>query len=454
MSIVILIPGILCIFALMRGNTQKAFLDFFIPVLVLLPLGYLLKFPHLPPIDFLSAVTFPLGIAMLFTDVSRWKITRTDLWMMLFIFSASYKDYITGLPIDALYVFLANLTTAMVPYMAGKLLIEQPGMRVASVRRFVSVLALVSAISVVEFFKKINPFKMFWMKFFPDQWWVLHLQIRNGFGRVGSVYGGAEHAGMVLAVGVVLAMWLRSQDYQLPGGRTIPVISPAKTKLIIFILVTTLYMTLSRGPWIGVAFALCIASIGKARKPLRRAIIVFGLTLLIGIPAYKAGKDYVSGTRTDYGSERETAQYRAQLIDNYIPIAKLGGLWGWGYAFPIIGGQLSIDNQYLYIWIIQGYVGLIAFTLLLVEPMISLLWLGVTAKSRQDRYFIFTILGIILGEAVTIATVYLDAQPRVLFFLLVGWSQAIRLSSPNHLAEPRATLHQSTAEPALIRVYT
>ena len=146
MSIVILIPSILCIFALLRSNTQKVFLNFFIPVVALFPLGYQLKLPHIPPFDFLIAVTLPLGIAMIFEDVSRWKISRTDLWMALFIFSASYTDYRTGLPIDSLFVFFANLAAAMVPYMVGKLLIEQPGVRVEAIRRFVSLLALVSVL--------------------------------------------------------------------------------------------------------------------------------------------------------------------------------------------------------------------------------------------------------------------------------------------------------------------
>ncbi len=34
------------------------------------------------------------------------------------------------------------------------------------------------------------------------------------------------------------------------------------------------------------------------------------LLLLVGIPAYQFGKQYINGPRTDYGSERETAQYR------------------------------------------------------------------------------------------------------------------------------------------------
>jgi hypothetical protein len=455
MSIVILIPSILCIFALLRSNTQKVFLNFFIPVVALFPLGYQLKLPHIPPVDFLIAVTLPLGIAMIFEDVSRWKISRTDLWMMLFIFSASYTDYRTGLPIDSLFVFFANLTAAMVPYMVGKLLIEQPGVRVEAIRRFVSLLALVSTLSIVEFLTKVNIFKVFWSKFFPEQWWVLHLQVRNGFGRAGGPYGGAEHAGMVLAAGITFAFWLRSQNYQMPGGRTIPVISPAKAKLMILFLAMALYMTQSRGPWIGVIVSLFIASIGKAKRPLRRAVIVIGLGLLIGIPGYQAGKDYVGGPpRTDYGSEQETAQYRAQLIDNYIPIAKLGGAWGWGFNFPVVSGQTSIDNEFLFVWVVQGYMGLLALILLLLEASISLIRLGIKAKLKSDLYFVLTILGALLGLAVTSATVYIDFQPRVIFFLLVGWSQAIRLSNANNLEEPLVTSHQRATEPAFIRVYT
>ena len=454
MSIVILIPSILCILALLRGNTQRVFLNFFIPVMMLFPLGYLLKLPHIPPIDFLTAVTLPLGIAMIFVDSSRWKISRTDLWMAIFIFSAIYVDYTTGRPIDALFVLFSNLTAAMVPYMAGKLLIEQPGVRVEAIKRFVSLLALVSILAIVEFFTKVNLFKVFWSKFFPEQWWILNLQIRNGFGRTGGPYGGAEHAGMVLFVGITFAVWLRRQNYQTSEGGTIAVISPVKAKLIILLLIAALYTTQSRGPWIGAIISLCIASIGKAKKPLRRAIIVVGLGLLIGIPGYQAGKDYASGPRTDYGSERETAQYRAQLIDNYIPIAKLGGAFGWGFNFPIVSGQSSIDNEFLFIWVVQGYMGLLALSLLLLESVISLIRLGVKAKLKSDRYLVFSILGTILGIAVTSATVYLDLQPRVIFFLLVGWSQAIRLAKVNNLDEQTVRFSQHAAEPALIRVYT
>ena len=48
---------------------------------------------------------------------------------------------------------------AMVPYMAGKLLIEQPGVRIEAIKRFVTLLAVVSVLSVAEFLKKANLLK-------------------------------------------------------------------------------------------------------------------------------------------------------------------------------------------------------------------------------------------------------------------------------------------------------
>jgi hypothetical protein len=98
--------------------------------------------------------------------------------------------------------------------------------------------------------------------------------------------------------------------------------------------------------------------------------------------------------------------------------------------------------------------GLLALSLLLLESVISLIRLGVKAKLKSDRYLVFSILGTILGIAVTSATVYLDLQPRVIFFLLVGWSQAIRLAKVNNLDEQTVRFSQHAAEPALIRVYT
>jgi hypothetical protein len=223
---------------------------------------------------------------------------------------------------------------------------------------------------------------------------------------------------------------------------------------MILLFTVTLFMTQARGPWIGQILSLGIASIGKAKKPVLMAVVVVAIFIFVGIPAYKSFEEYSSGPRKDFGSEQETAQYRQELIDNYVPVAKEGGALGWGLRFPVIEGQVSIDNEYLLVWLLQGYVGLVSFILLLLEGIMSLIWLGITARFRIDRAFIFSLLGIILGIGITIGTVYLGSQPYELFFLLIGWSQAVCLTIPAQLEQEEAPSNQILTEDTRIRVYT
>jgi len=196
-------------------------------------------------------------------------------------------------------------------------------------------------------------------------------------------------------------------------------------KIVVLILALSLYMTQARGPWIGTVVALAVASIGRAKRPLRRAILLLALGLAVGIPAYQIGKEYLSGPRTDYGSEKETAQYRAELIDNYIPLAESGGGWGLGRMVPVVHGQTSIDNEYLFLWLVQGYVGLISFLIVLVVTIVTFFRYGLANKNPPDRQLSFAIVGILLGLAFTISTVWLGAQSFELLFLIVGWSQVL-----------------------------
>jgi hypothetical protein len=154
--------------------------------------------------------------------------------------------------------------------------------------------------------------------------------------------------------------------------------------------------------------------------------LVFGVGLVVAIPLYFVDKDYVSVSKGQPVTEQQqTAQYREQMIDNYIPIAEWGGAFGWGNSFPHVGGQESLDNEYLLVWLLQGYVGLTSLILIVVEGTASLVRAGIKARSIQDRHFVFTLLGALLGTAVCIYTVWLADQPYEIFFLIIGWSQAL-----------------------------
>jgi len=64
MDLIILIPAVACWVALARGTVRSAFLNVYIPVVLLLPQYFTLRFPHLPPLSFADAAILPLFIAL------------------------------------------------------------------------------------------------------------------------------------------------------------------------------------------------------------------------------------------------------------------------------------------------------------------------------------------------------------------------------------------------------
>jgi hypothetical protein len=395
-----------------------------------------------------------LAVGIILYDLPRWKFSRNELWLIPFVLSTAYADYSSGRTTEASFTMFNTLVEAVTPYLAGKLLMEYKDGRIETSRRIVWLMVVAACVSTIEYFFKFNPFGRMWNHFFPSEWsgWVT--QIRWGFGRVAGPFAQSELAGMVFSFGFMLSLWLAKRQYEERNGRiTIPE-RLKHWKWAVGGLLLIVFMTQARGPWIGTGLALLVASIGRAKKPVARAILVVGLLVGVGVPAYVASKQWVSGPRVDYGSERETAQYRAELIDNYIPVAEIKGAWGWGGVFPRIHGQTSIDNEYLFLWVVQGWVGAISFILLLLEAAISLLGAAARVKTTEDRHFVLTLFGVLVGIAFIIATVFLGAQSYPLFFFLIGWAQAVGTSrfTGERLAETARA--RATPEPALMRVYT
>jgi hypothetical protein len=438
MELATLIPAVLCILVISRSGTTAAFRKVFLPVLLLMPTYFSWSMRPLPSINFLEAATFPLGIAMFAMDLPRWKFTRTDLWVAIWILSCSYADYQRGLTTNAIFQLFATLSSGLFPYMAGKLLIEQTGNRVKVCTMYVLLISFSSFVSAYEFFLRRNPYNYIFSHFYPGQWAVWITQIRWGFGRVAGPFSQSELAGMMVFTALLFALWLGRYNSVEKATYPRPQVLMKHGTRHIWILLAATYMTQARGPWIGGIMAIIFAGIGRAKFPLRRAILVVGTIVLIGLPLYTYGKDYLAGPRKDYGSEKETAQYRAELFTNYIPVAENGGPWGWGTHWPVIDGQNSIDNEYLYSWVTQGWVGSLALILLLVESVLSLTIQAAKPQSMRERHFVLTLIGLIVGIAFTISTVFLGDQSYYLLFLLIGWSQGIR-QAPVGLNEPAAS---------------
>jgi hypothetical protein len=430
MSIIILIPAVIAIIALFRDSLTRAFLNVYLPVFFLLPIYYFWKVAALPPIDFSEAALVPIGIAILIKELPRWRPSLMDLSVGLFIFSSCYADSLANRHTAYIFALFSNIVTALIPYMIGKLLIEQHHARVATVKRIVFLLFVACIISAYEYKMGQNPFTRIFRPFFPGETFAWKTQIRWGFGRVSGPFGQSELAGIVLIFGLVLALWLgycHLWERHFHRFRRWPL---SKSMTFIVLIGLTLLMTQARGPWLGCLVAVPVAMIGRARRVARTASITV-LVLAVGLGAAYAGiKRYTSGPTTT--EEQETAQYRSQLIDNYIPVAKEGGAWGWGSDFPRQHGQGSIDNEFLFVALTQGWVGLLAFGLIAAEAAVHCIASALLAPEKSDRYFAWSMLGFLFGMLVTSYTVFLGLQPFQLFFLVAGWSQALPLRPKQH----------------------
>ena len=427
MPILILIPTALCIVALFRVSVQRVFLNLYIPIFMMFPTYYFWKVATLPPIDLAEAILLPLGIAILIKESRRWRFAPMDASVAIFIFSSCFADRRNGQTTASTFELFHNLCTVLVPYMAGKLLIEHKGMRSVVVRRMIFCLFLACIVSMYEYRMEQNPFSLLASHLFPDEHFAWKTQIRWGFGRVSGPFGQSELAGMMLFFGLIMALWLNHNRLWEEKFSQAPWLPFKKSTVIATTIGIVLLMTQARGPWIGAIAAIPIALIGRSRHVLRTSILVATFLVVAGSVAYVGLKAYANTDGPTTSSEQENAQYRTQLLDNYIPVAQQGGPWGWGQDFPRIGGQGSIDNEYLFLALTQGWVGLLAFVLIALEALIYLLHAAISSPTQRDRYFGYSLFGVYVGLLITIFTVFLGNQPFELFFLLAGWSQAVRV---------------------------
>ena len=435
MSAVILIPALLCAIGLYFYSPGKILRNIVLPVLLLVPSYYFWKVALLPPIRFSDAVLLPLGIGVAVRSFGRWRFSPMDLLMVLFVLSSGASDRFSGHTTLSTFELFDDVCSALVPYMVGKAVLEAEGQRVATVKRMAVLMFAGAIIGSYEFVGKQNPFRMLINPLFRSELWMIPwtTQIRHGFGRVSNAYADAELAGIILFSGALLTFWLAR--YGNWGGRFrnaiwLPV---RKSTLVFLMLILSLGLTQSRGPELGFLFAFPVALVGRSRQVLRAAVIALLVVGFGGALAYTALIRY-SATTAPTSDEQQTAAYRAILLTNYLPIAEHDGPWGLGPNFPrmgagdpLTGQQDSIDNEYLFLWLVQGWVGLGSFVLIICGTIGNLVWSGIYLPEKPDRAFAFTLLSIILGMVITIATVYLGMQPFIFFFLFVGWGQAMKV---------------------------
>ncbi len=412
------------------SSVEKAVLWVYLPILLLLPNYF---YFGTPAINVAQYAIIPIGAAICWRAFNgKWKWSILDALVGAFLVWNFISDFHAIGYVDISERLAWPATLALLPYMIGKGLIEQRGLRVAFIRRFVFCLFLDCLISTYEFRMGQNPVRAFFILFFPSTRWPG--QVREGFFRVAGPFGHPILMGTVVGIAIILHRYVGYLGLWERRFRLLPNLPVTKERLILIALLAGILMTQSRGPWIATVVGVILASCGASvwyRRAFRRALA--GL-LVAGFLILFMGKAYLADTDGGQGSEEQiSAAYRTQLISRYQEIALRQSFWGWGTStWPKLRDMPSIDNTYLLMTLMHGLTGLILYGLLLIVSLARLLRRALSSIDlpSDERALLFVLFGIGVTIAVSTVAVFLGEQLYPLLFLFLGWGEACLAPGP------------------------
>ena len=131
-----------------------------------------------------------------------------DILVLLYTASIGLSEILHA-PIrqDGILSAITAFISIFLSYVVGRTLIE-PDLRLAVVRRFVLLVLLNVIPGLYEWRMQQSLYEMFAERFMGVTSVTAYVQPRNGHGRMGEVFGGAEPGGIVFAMTFCLNAWL------------------------------------------------------------------------------------------------------------------------------------------------------------------------------------------------------------------------------------------------------
>jgi hypothetical protein len=427
MSELLLIPGLISLFLVAWGRIETAFLSIYLPCLLCLPDDYRLRIPHLPPTSVAEFALLPLGAVALYRFIRKGSFALMDLLVPLYTTSIGLSEILHGAVLnDGIFAAMGVFISTFLAYIAGRALIE-PELRVATVRRFVSCVLFDGIPGIWEWRMGQSLYGIWGIRFFGVTTIEPYVQLRNGFGRMGSVFNGGEPGGIAFAMTFCLNSWLvylrrvkppvdlgkwltRLESYHVAG----------------FLLICYVLMAQSRGPQIALAAGFVILQIPRF-KNTRMMTIVCAVLLIGGYLGAQAFFDsYMKSADPSAMTEQQgSVMYRRTMNELYPPIAEKGGWTGYSVlGIPHVPGMPSIDNHYLLVHLAWGRLGYYCLILIVWENIRVLLLRSWQVKAFADRAFVFSMLAAMAVLWFTLLTVFMGGQLPQITFLLIGWMQS------------------------------
>lgn len=431
MAIVALIPGLIAAYFAWFRSPQFAFLNVYVPVLLLVPDYYRVVLPALPDPTSSQGAALAIFLVFLAQGAPGYRFSFYDLIMFGFAATAAISQYLAAGYNDAQNLMFGMLAGGIFPYILAKSLVEPLGLRVDFAKRIVVCLFVVAIACLYEARLASNPWKLLLGRFFPGQGDTWIITFRWGLARCAGPYGHAILAGIMMVVGYRLQRWLEwSGAWQRPRHpllKWLPWPPLSEGRVYTLGVLGGVFLTLVKGPWLAGVVAAVVVLIGRLRNRWIGVGILLAFLLLICLPGAIWFLQWAGVGRDNAESvNQETAAYRLELVQNYIDIAK-EKLWlGWGLtAWPKVPGSESIDNYYLLLFLMHGLIGLTLYLIILIGMTVRLIVHAMRRPNPQPlgSSLAFTLAGVYIVYLVSVATVYMGEQTVPLLFLITGWAE-------------------------------
>jgi hypothetical protein len=424
-SLVFLVPPIALWVALKRSPLH-ALLAVYLPLLLLVPEAFRATLPGIPKMNFNQAAMVPIVLVALWRVGRDWRPSVTDGAVLLLAGTIALSEFLAAGYKESQNLMFATLASMAGPYVAARLLFDGRAADIAVARRFVILVFAALLVGLYELRFGVNPFLRYLGILFPGQGegWVT--TFRHGVARVAGPYSHAILAGVMAVIAYRLQRWLQWGRHWEPRFAALPALPWSKAAVITAVLALGAVVAVARGPILGAVLGAALIFIGRSAR--RRTLLpVAAIALVILVPSgYVALMSYLDvRPGMPMTMSQESALYRKVMIERYIDIAVEHAALGWGRnTWPKLPGMSSIDNYYLLLSLMHGLVALGLFVFLFLWQGMRLFARGM-AEPPGANSLALTFSGILVAVFVTLGTVYLGEQAVPVFFLILGWSEAL-----------------------------
>jgi O-antigen ligase len=314
------------------------------------------------------------------------------------------------------------------PYLVARLVIKEENLHVQVAKRIVIIMFALSVIGLFEAKMGFNPSHAIFGKFFPGQGGGWVTTFRHGLARVAGPFSHAILAGIMMVIAYRIQRWLQWGGHWEPRFTRIS-IPWNKAQVITALLFLGCILTVARGPWVGGIIGAMLVMVGRAKDRQKALKLALAAIVLVGIVGgYGLAKYLDIQPGQVMTMSQESALYRKELFEKYFDIA-VDHLWfGWGLTtWPKVPGMPSIDNYYLLLALMHGIPAMLMLVTMMLLGAGQMVARGLEEPAGSAPLG-FTFAGIFVAIFVSLGTVYMGEQVVPMFFFLLGWAQAWRLS--------------------------